>query len=397
VRTRSIATIAVAVTASALALASCSSSGGNKGNGLGGSTGSTNTGSSTGATVKIGFEGPLSGDNAQLGINEVNAVQLAVDQANRDNTYGFKVTLVKSDDVGDPAKAPAAATTLQQDPAILGVIGPSFSGASNAVGASYDQAGLVLISPSATNPDLTSAGFKSFHRVVPPDSLEGKEAGDWLATKAKNVYVVDDLSDYGKGAADAVQNELKAKSIKTERDGVDAKTTDYSVIAQKVKSSGADALFYGGYDTQAALFAKALKAAGFTGITMTGNGGKSSKFTEGSGAAGNGWYFSCGCLDATVAPQAKAFSEAYTAAFHTPPSTYSPEAYDATNALLTAIKSAGANPTRAKVFAAVNAVDFKGITTEIKFQPNGEVEQQVINLYQQKDGKIGLLGDITKQ
>ena len=270
-------------------------------------------------TVKIGFEGPLSGDNAQLGINEVNAVELAVDQANSANTFGFKVTLVKSDDVGDPAKAPAAATTLQQDPAILGVIGPSFSGATKAVGASYDAANLVLISPSATNPTLTTLGFKSFHRVVPPDSLEGKEAGDYLAKKAKKVFVVDDLSDYGKGAADAVETELKAKSIPTERQGVDAKTTDYSVIANQVKASGDDALFYGGYDTQAAQFAKALKAAAYTGITMTGNGGKSSKFTSGAGDAGDGWLFSCGCLDATVAPQAKAFSDAYKAAFNTDP------------------------------------------------------------------------------
>jgi branched-chain amino acid transport system substrate-binding protein len=377
---------AVPLALGAVVLAGCgsSSSGGNKSGG-------------GKKTIALAYQGPLSGDNAQLGINEVNAVELAVDQANKANTYGFKVTLVKSDDVGDPAKAPAAATTLQQDSAILGVIGPSFSGATKAVGASYDAANLVLISPSATNPALTTLGFKSFHRVVPPDSLEGKEAGDYLAKKAKKVFVVDDLSDYGKGAADAVETELKAKGIATERQGVDAKTTDYSVIAQQVKASGDDALFYGGYDTQAALFAKALKAAGFTGLTMTGNGGKSSKFTSGAGDAGNGWYFSCGCLDATVAPQAKDFNAAYKAQFNTDPSTYSPEAYDATNALLSAIKAAGASPTRASVFAAVNALDYKGITTEIKFETNGEVSQQVINLYQQKAGVIGLLGDINSQ
>ncbi|MDX6245647.1 MAG: branched-chain amino acid transport system substrate-binding protein, partial [Frankiales bacterium] len=348
-------------------------------------------------TIKIGFEGPLTGDNAQLGINEVNAVQLAVDQANANNTYGFKVALVKQDDVGDPAKAPAAATALQQDAAILGVIGPSFSGASKAVAPSYDTAGLVLISPSATNPTLTSQGFKSFHRVVPPDSLEGQEAGDWLAKKAKKVYVVDDASDYGKGAADAVQAELKVKTITSVRDSVPAATTDYSVIAQKVAASGADALFYGGYDTQAGQFAAALTAANFKGITMTGNGGKSSKFTAAAGASGDGWYFSCGCLDATVAPVAKDFSAAYKAAFKTDPSTYSPEAYDATNALLTAIKAAGASPTRKAVWDQVNLLDFKGITTQIKFQPNGEVSQQIINLYKQDKGVIGLLGDIKSQ
>jgi branched-chain amino acid transport system substrate-binding protein len=396
VRKTSLKVAVAAGAAAVLALSACSSSKGT--GGLPGNPSGTNTGSNSGKTYKIGFEGPLSGDNAQLGINEENAVALAIEQANAKGDLGFKLEEFKSDDVGDPAKAPSAAAQLQQDNAVVGVIGPSFSGATNAVAASYDAAHLVLISPSATNPTLTSKGYKSFHRIVPPDSLEGKEAGDWLATKAKNVFVVDDLSDYGKGAADAVQQELKAKGIKTSRQGVDAKTTDYSVISQKVKSSGADALFYGGYDTQAAQFAKALKSAGFTGITMTGNGGKSSKFTDGAGAAGDGWYFSCGCLDATVAPQAKDFNDAYQAKFNTPPSTYSPEAYDATNALIQVIKSvATSGPvTRQAVWDGVNSTTYSGITTTIKFQPNGEVEQQVINLYQQKAGKIGLLGDITK-
>ncbi len=394
---RYLITIAAVGTAGVLALAACSSSSksSSSGGGLGGGGSSSAAG---GGNYKIGFQGPLSGDNAQLGINEYNAVVLAVQEANQSNSFGFKVTLVKSDDVGDPSKAPAAATTLQQDPAILGVIGPAFSGPTKAVGASYDAAHLVLISGSATNPTLSSLGFKSFHRVVAPDSLEGKEAADWLAKKSpKSVFVVDDLTDYGKGAADAVEAELKTKGVSVTRQGVAQKTTDYSVIAQKVKASGAGALFYGGYDAQAALFAKALKTAGYSGVTMSGNGGKSSKFTEGSGDAGNGWYFSCGCLDATVAPQAKAFNDAYTKMFNTPPSTYSPEAYDAANALLTAIKAAASSgtATRQSVWDAVNKLDYKGITTQIKFQPNGEVEAQVINLYQQKNGKIGLVGNIT--
>ena len=386
---RSLVRVGAIGLAGLLALTACSSK--SSGGGLG------NGGAAGGATIKIGFEGPLSGDNAQLGINEVNAVELAVAQANEKNTFGFKVELVKQDDVGDPAKAPAAATALQQDAAILGVIGPSFSGASKAVAPSYDGANLVLISPSATNEKLTTLGFKSFHRIVPPDSLEGKEAGDYLATKAtgtKKVFIIDDLSDYGKGAADAVEAELKVKGIATERQGVDAKTTDYSVIAQKVAASKDDAVFYGGYDTQAGQFAKALKPTGFAGLTMTGNGGKSSKFTAAAGDAGNGWLFSCGCLDATVAPNAADFNTAYKAKFNTDPSTYSPEAFDATNALLTAIKAAGASPTRKAVFDQVNKLDYKGITTQIKFETSGEVTAQVVNLYKQADGKIGLLGDI---
>ncbi|CAN5408710.1 branched-chain amino acid ABC transporter substrate-binding protein [soil metagenome] len=395
-RTQSLAKIAVVGVVGVLALTACSNS---KKSNTGGLTGGgASSGSTANQTYKIGFEGPLSGDNAQLGINEENAFELAIKQANDSGKLSFKLAPLKSDDQGDPSKAPAAATTLQQDATVMGVIGPSFSGATKAVGASYDAASLVLISPSATNPALTSLGFKSFHRVVPPDSLEGKLAGDYLAAKSKSIFVVDDLSDYGKGAADAVETEAKAKGSTVTRQGVDAKTTDYSVIAQKVKASGAGALFYGGYDTQAAQFAKALKAAGYTGITMTGNGGKSSKFTEGAGAAGDGWLFSCGCLDATVAPQAKQFNTDYKAMFNTDPSTYSPEAFDATNALIEAIKAVAAKGTvtRKAVFDAVGQLDYTGITTQIKFQANGEVEQQVINLYKQAAGKINLVGDITK-
>jgi branched-chain amino acid transport system substrate-binding protein len=183
------------------------------------------------------------------------------------------------------------------------------------------------------------------------------------------------------------------------RQGVDAKTTDYSAIAQTIASSGAQALFYGGYDAQSSLLAVALKSAGFTGITATGNGGKSSVFTKGAGDAGNGWYFTCGCLDATVAPEAKAFEEAYQAKFNTPSSTYSPEAYDAANALIEVIKELAAKGevTRADVLAGVKALDYKGITTQIKFGENGEVEAGAINLYQQENGVIKQLGPIDEQ
>ena len=388
--------------AAVVGLAACSnSSTSNTGGGLGGgatsTAGSGSSGGSSGQTYKIGFQGALSGDNQQLGINEINSVVLAVDQANKSGNLPFKLDVVKSDDAGVADKAPAAASALIQDNSVVGVVGPIFSGPTKATGATYAQANMPLISPSATNPTLTSSGFTTFHRIVPPDSVEGKEAGDWLAKKAKKVFVVDDTTDYGKGAADVVTNELKAKGIAVTTQSVPQTTTDYSTISQQVASSGADAMFYGGYDKQAALFAKALQTAGFKGITMTGNGGKSSVFTQNAGDAGNGWYFSCGCLDATVAPQAKDFTAAYKQMFNTDPSTYSPEAYDATNALIQAIKTAAGkgSVTRQSVEDAVNNLDYKGITTTIKFQSDGEVKQQVINLYRQENGIIGLVGDIT--
>jgi branched-chain amino acid transport system substrate-binding protein len=381
---------------SALTLSACSndSSGDKSSGGLGGSGG--------GETYKIAFQGPLSGDNAQLGINEVNAVELAIEQANKSGNLDFTLELVKADDQGSPEQAPTAAAQVLQDDAVLGVVGPSFSGATKAIGATYGDAGLSFISPSATNPTLSEQGFPTFHRIVPSDNVEGSQAADLFVKKGySKVVVIDDLSDYGKGVADALQTGLESQNVTVLRIGVDAKTTDYGSTATQVASSGAQAVFYGGYDAQAGLVAQALAAANFAGDKYTGNGGKSSVFTDGAGASGDGWFFTCGCSDATVAPAAKDFTEAYQAKFNTPPSTYSPEAFDAANAMIDAIKTAAGDgaPTREAVEKAVDALDYKGITTQVKFDETGEVDQsaQVVNLFQQEGGKIALLGNIKEQ
>jgi branched-chain amino acid transport system substrate-binding protein len=393
-------TIGVVVTAGALALSACSSSkksGG--GGGLGNGTTSANTASQT---YTIGFIGALSGPNAQLGINEKQGAQLAIDQANSSGKNKFKVVLDPQDSEGDPAKAPSAATALISNPAVIGVIGPAFSGESKAVDPNFCAAGLPIVTASASNATLQDQGYKCWHRIIPNDDVEGTQGADWLArTGSKKVFVLNDLSTYGAGVAKKMAAELKVKGVAVQAQGLDGTTTkNYGPIAQTIKASGVDAVFYGGYDAQAALLAKALKAAGFTGRTVTGNGGKSDVFTKSAGAAGNGWFFTCGCQDATTAPTAKAFATAYQAAYKQPPSTYSPEAYDAANLFIDALSKASANGavTKDSLMTALNAEDFQGITTQIKFQSNGEVEATnlIVNLFQQKNGAIAGLGDINK-
>jgi branched-chain amino acid transport system substrate-binding protein len=403
VRNRSLTTVAVLVTAGALALTACSSSKKDGTGGLGG--GSSSSGSAaTNQTYKVGFIGALSGPNAQLGINERNGAKLAIDEANAAGKYPFKITLDPQDSEGDPAKAPAAATALTSDASVVAVIGPAFSGESKAVNPQFCSASppVPTVTASASNAELQNQGNKCWHRIIPNDNVEGSQGADWLArTGAKKVFVLSDLSTYGAGVAGTMAGELKVKGVSVVTGGVDGTTTkNYNPIAATIAASGADAIFYGGYDSQAALLAKALVAAGFKGRTVTGNGGKSEIFTSGSGTAGDGWYFTCGCQDATTAAPAKAFAAAYQAAFKTAPSTYSPEAYDAANLLMDAISKASASgpATRTSVLTALNAEDFAGITTQIKFQPNGELTSTslVVNLFQQKAGAITGLGNINE-
>ena len=399
-------TTAVALSAAgALALAGCSSSGGGgetrnrPGGGLRG--GSTSGGGNQ--TYTLGFIGALSGPNAQLGINERNGAQLAVDQANASGKYDFQVTLIPSDSQGDPNKAPAAATALIQNPDIVGIIGPAFSGESLAVNGKFCDASpsIPIVTASASNGTLGQQGWKCWHRIVPNDNVEGAQGADWLARKGVHkLYVLNDLSAYGKGVADTVTSEAKGKGVQVVTNGVDGTTTtNYNPVAQQIVASGADALFYGGYDAQAALLAKALVAAGFHGVTVGGNGIKSSAFTQDAGPAGNGWYMTCGCQDATTAPSSQQFATDYKAKFHTDPSTYSPEAFDAANLFMDAISKAEASGpvTRTSLMTALNAEDYTGITTEIKFAANGELQASslTVNLYRQENGVIKSLGNIN--
>lgn len=394
-RQRPLVTIS-ALSAAALVLAACSNS--SDGGGGGGLTGGGNSGgSSSGKTYTIGFQGPLSGDNAQLGINERNAVELAVEQANESGDLDFTLQYVEADDVGSPDTAPPAAATLIQNQAVVAVVGPAFSGPTKAVAKNYADANLALVSPSATNSTLTSQGFTTFFRVVPPDAAQGKQAADYLASKAKNVYLIDDTTEYGTGLAGDIESGLKAKGVKYTREGVADTTQDYSAIAAKVTSSGADAMYYAGYYSGASLFAKALDTAGYKGLAMSGDGSKDAQFMAGAGASGDGWQFTCPCADATVDPAMKDFAKAYEAKWNTPSSTYSPEAFDATNAIIEVMKDIDGDITRDKVVEGLRKVDYKGLTNTVKFRSNGEIEKAIVFLYEVKNGKLEVLGTVEDQ
>lgn len=347
-------------------------------------------GPNDGKTFKIGFMGPLTGNSPQLGVNIRNGIQLAITQANALGAP-YKFELAQADDEGAPGPAPAAAQTLIDDQGVVAVVGPAFSGPSDATGEAFNEAGLVTVSASATAPALTTHGWKTFKRTVPNDNAQGEEVAKFLADHAKKVYVIDDTSEYGVGLASVIKDTLP-DSVEVESEGVAADTQDYSAIAQKVVNADVDAIYYAGYYQAAAPFAKALKAQGYECLAMSGDGTNDDQFIELGGADTDGWMLSCPCADARVAPSAKTFLDDYQAEFNTAPGTYSPEAYDSTNAIISAIFGMDAEINRASVLEAVNGVEYTGLTKTIKFQDNGEVEGKAIFVYGVEDGKRVLKG-----
>jgi branched-chain amino acid transport system substrate-binding protein len=122
--------------------------------------------------LSLAMAGALNGPDAALGINIKNGIQLAVDQHNAANP-GCQVQLKTFDTEGDPQKATQVAPQIINDPFTIGLIGPAFSGETNATGDVFNQAGLVAATASATNVTLSEKGWKTFFRGLANDGVQG--------------------------------------------------------------------------------------------------------------------------------------------------------------------------------------------------------------------------------
>ena len=151
--------------------------------------------------------GALNGPDAALGINIKNGVQMAIDKHNAANP-GCQVQLKPFDTEGDPQKATAIAPQIVDDQYTIGLVGPAFSGETKATGGVFDQAGLVAVTASATNPTLSENGWKTFFRGLANDGVQGPSVANYLKSTLtyKKVCVIDDSTDYGLGLATAVRD-----------------------------------------------------------------------------------------------------------------------------------------------------------------------------------------------
>lgn len=201
------------------------------------------------STMKIAFVTPLTGGAGFLGQEQSSWAKYAVKTLAP--KLGLKIQLVLGDTPVEqgPAPAQALAQKYVADKSVVGILGPSTSGAVAASSATYFQAGLVHISPSATRTDLTKGttleGTPAFLRVVPGDYIQGPSDANFMVTqlKVKKVVILDFQEPYSVGLADAVEATLKAKGVTTIRLSAPNTTTDYSSFVTKVPSD-ADIVFF---------------------------------------------------------------------------------------------------------------------------------------------------------
>jgi branched-chain amino acid transport system substrate-binding protein len=229
----------------------------------GGGGGSTPT-----KNVTIYSSLPLQGANRPNSLDVQRGAALALEERNGKGgscTAQYKKLDDSTAQAGqwDPGATSANARKVVNDDNSIALIGEFNSGASAISIPITNEAGLLMVSPSNTALELTKdagpddkgapekyypTGDRNYGRVVPADHIQGAAQADWMKELGvKKLYILDDRQVYGAGVAKTTGDAAKLRGIEVVgSEGIDPKAANYRSLAAKIKSSGADAVFFGG-------------------------------------------------------------------------------------------------------------------------------------------------------
>ncbi|HET6351262.1 MAG TPA: branched-chain amino acid ABC transporter substrate-binding protein [Coriobacteriia bacterium] len=363
------------------------------------------SGESKATTIKIGIGAPLTAGSVAQGQGIERGVRLALKQASESpeaKELGITFEGVAGDDQGDPKTGVTQANQFASDSMLVGVVGHLNSGVSIPASKVYNDAKIVMISPAATNPALTTQGFNNIFRTCTIDSVQGPTGADAVVgdkVGAKKAVVIDDSTPYGEGLAAEFAKEFAAKGgtvAFTEK--TSDKDSDFNALSTKIKAAGPDLVYYGGTYNAGALLSKQMKSAGVKAPLMGGDGLFDPEYIKlASAEAAEGDLCTSVGLPISELANGKAFEEAYKAEY---PSNeigaYDAYSFDAATVITTAILKVAKEQGAAKVttpagrdavIAAVAATNMDGVTGKVAFDKNGDTLNKAITVYRVEGGE----------
>ena len=351
------------------------------------------------AVVKIGHVAPMSGSQAHYGKDNENGARMAIEELNTQNIViggkKIKFELLAEDDAADPKQGTAVAQKLC-DSKVAGVVGHLNSGTTIPAAKVYNDCGVPMVTGAATNPNLTKPGYKTTYRIIANDNALGAGLAFYAADalKLKKVAIIDDRTAYGQGVAEVFKKTAVAKGMTVvDEQYTTDKATDFMAILTAVKSKSPDAIFFGGMDAQGGPMLRQMEQLGMSNVKFFGGDGictaEIAKLAAGAKTIGNVICAEGGSSLAKM-PGGEAWKKRYDAKYPGQFQIYSPYTYDATFLLVDAMKRADSTDPKVYTPELIKS-NFKGVTTTIAFEPNGELKNPAITLYVYKDGKKSAL------
>ena len=349
--------------------------------------------------VKIGHVAPISGSQASYGKDNENGARMAIEDLNAKGVViggkKVKLELVAEDDAADPKQGAAVAQKLC-DAKVAGVAGHLNSGTTIPASKIYNDCGIPMVTPSATNPNLTKPGYKTTFRLLANDNALGAGLAFYAADalKLKRIAIIDDRTAYGQGVAAVFKKTAAEKGITiVDEQFTTDKSVDFMAILTQIKSKNPDGVFYGGMDPQAGPMLRQMEQLGLSNVKYFGGDGICTMdLIKQSGGAKTLDNVVCAEGGASLAkmPGGEAWKKRYDAKYPGQFQVYSPYTYDAVNVLVAAMVAAG-SPDPKVYLPKLAATNYKGITTNVQFETNGELKNPAMTLYTYKgDKKIAL-------
>jgi branched-chain amino acid transport system substrate-binding protein len=340
-----------------------------------------------GGPIKIGAVLPLTGHAAVYGKPIQEGVELAYELSG--HKIGDKAAeLVVVDSQSDPDRAKSELRKLYDDGAIV-AIGGVTSAEALAMVEVADSKGRTLVSPSASQPQLTGIS-ENFYRVFPSDFAEGtvmaRYAYDNL--RLRNGVILAKEETYAKGIQQIFTDEFTRKGGKiVETIEFPASMGDFTALADRAVTLKPDFVYVAAYAPEILRLVKDLRTEKFPGIILTTSSFASSDILAKAGDAAEGVYLTQTSFDTDgdLAPNVADFVKAYRDRYHHDPDLYAAHGFDAYNVLGEAYRQGGT--TALSFWKGMRGVrEFPGVTGTLQFDEKGDV-QKFPHVYIVRNGK----------
>lgn len=333
--------------------------------------------SSSEESIRFGATFPLSGEVASYGQKAKRGIEMAVDEQNaKGGLLGKQIVVDFQDDRNDKKEAVSIMTKFASIDKVPVVFGSAGSGASLAIAPIANRHKVVLISPISSSSQLSTEGGEYFFRTVPADDLQAEVLSQWVfESGAKRVAVIYTNNSWGKPLAEGFETKFEAlggKVINTE--GVLETVADFRTIIAKLKGmENLDAIVSPTYPKEGGIFVRQIKELGLSVPLYGGDNWGSPEFINVAGEAAEGVFYTA--PSESTSPAFIEFAKRYETKYGEAPDVFGAYSYDAAMAIFRAIEKVGSE-VPSKIREALLSVSFEGVSGQIAFRPNGDLQSE---------------------
>jgi branched-chain amino acid transport system substrate-binding protein len=334
---------------------------------------------------------PLTGDMGTEGQGLRRAVELAVEEINAAKRFPFRIEAAPFDDRADPKEAVNVANLIVSDLRVVAVIGHYNSGCAIPAAKVYARGQVAMISPAATNPEVTKQqlspdwrGPKNVFRVVPTDDVQGSYSANFVYEKLgkRKMSIMHDKSPYGQGLAEEFKRTFESLGgqVVTE-DGVSVGDKDYKALLTRIKDKDPEGLYFGGLYTEAGLIVKQMRELGMKTVFFSGDGAKTPGLFDVAGEAADGAYLSIVGIPVELLPSAQEFMANYKKRWADPSEEIKPFdhfGYEAAQIIFEALGKSG--PDRLRLIDSIRKTKHTGLLGTTTFDEKGDTLNKIITM-----------------